>query len=120
MQPEYDLTLRQQRCLFTRLLCEFGSWCFAHGYEIAFGEVKRTQAQAVANAAGGAGISNSLHLDSLACDIDLYIDGVYQVGSSAHAALGAKWKSMHALNRWGGDFAKPDGNHYSSTRGGVR
>jgi hypothetical protein len=116
------MTLREQRVLFTRLLCEFGLWCFTQaGIEIAFGEIKRLPAQAKANAASGAGIANSLHLDSLACDIDLYIHGVYQPTSEAHSALGAKWKAMHELNRWGGDFKpRPDGNHYSSTRGGVK
>jgi len=120
------LTLRQQRCLFTRLVCEFGVWAFNNGYELSFGEVERGIAQAKANAASGAGIANSLHLLGLAVDFNLYIAGVYQEDSEAHAPLAAKWKSMHSLNRWGGDFKdrhgnpKPDGNHYSSERGGVK
>lgn len=120
------MKLSEQRCLFTRLVCEFGVWAYANGYEIAFDEVKRTKTQAQANAASGAGISNTLHLDGLAVDFLLYIGGVYQTDSAAHKPLGEKWKSMHPLNRWGGDFRdsqgkpKPDGNHYSSERNGVK
>jgi hypothetical protein len=112
------VTLREQRCLFTRLICEFGLWAFQQGYELAFGEVVRTKAQAQQNAGSGTGISNSLHLDGLAVDFNLYINGVYQESSEAHAPLGAQWKSMHSLCRWGGDFRKPDGNHYSLEHNG--
>jgi len=115
------MTLREQRCLFTRLVCEFGLWVFTQpGYEVAFGETKRSPQQAKANAEAGKGIKNSLHLLGLAVDFDLYIDGKYQTRSEAHAPLGEKWKSMHELARWGGDFRKPDGNHYSLERGGVK
>lgn len=121
------LTLRQQRCLFTRLICELGVWAFQQpGVELAFGEVVRTRTQAIINANKGVGIGNSLHLDGLAVDFMLYINGVYMDDSTAHKFLGDKWKSMHPLNRWGGDFKddhgkpKPDGNHYSSTRGGIK
>lgn len=126
MANETSLTLRQQRCLFTRLLGELTVWAFANGYELALSEVRRRPETAAANAASGKGIANSLHLDGLAADFDLYINGVYQSDSLAHTPLGEKWKSMHPLNRWGGDFRdrngnpKPDGNHYSSERGGVK
>ena len=122
-----NMSLREQRCLFTRLICEFGVWIFQQpGHEVAFGEVVRSLEQASANAKAGTGISNSLHLLGLAVDFNLYIGGSYQTDSAAHARLGEKWKSMHPLNRWGGDFRdragrpKPDGNHYSSERGGVK
>lgn len=115
------MNLREQRCLFTRLICELGVWAFEQpGIELAFGEVVRTQAQAQANAASGAGISQSLHLDGLAVDFNLYINGMWQQNTEAHKFLGDKWKSMHPLCRWGGDFkradgsSKPDGNHYST------
>lgn len=121
-----EMSLREQRCLFTRLVGELIVWAYSQGFEIAFGEVKRTKAQAQANAASGAGIANSLHLLGLAVDFDLYLGGVYQTFSESHRAIGTKWKNMHALNRWGGDFRdgqgkpKPDGNHYSSERDGVK
>lgn len=114
------LSQREMRCLFTRLICQLGVWIFEQpGMEVAFNEVVRTEAQAKVNAASGAGISRSLHLDGLACDFNLYINGQYQSDSLAHQRIGDKWRSMHPLCRWGGDFRdssgrpKPDGNHYS-------
>lgn len=113
------MTLREQRCLFTRLIAMLITHAYARGYEVSFEEVMRSKAQAAANASSGAGISNSLHLIGLAADLNLYIGGVWQQTSEAHKELGAYWKSLHPLARWGGDFLdgkgkpKPDGNHYS-------
>lgn len=113
------MTLREQRCLFTLLTAKLIIWAFEQGFELSYEEVKRSQAQADANAASGAGISNSLHLLGLAVDFNLYIAGVWQTASEAHAKLGAYWKTLHPLARWGGEFRdskgrpKPDGNHYS-------
>jgi hypothetical protein len=120
------MTLREQRCLFTLLTARLIFWAFEQGYQIAYGEVKRSAEQAKANAADGVGISNSLHLLGLAVDFDLYVDGVYQTRSEAHAAIGAHWKCLHPLARWGGDFKdakgrpRPDGNHYSLEWQGVK
>lgn len=113
------MKLRQARCLFSKLISELVLWCFEQGYEVSYEEVKRSKAQADANAASGAGIAASLHLDGLAADLNLYIGGEYQATSEAHAVIGSKWKTLHPLCRWGGDFRgkdgkpKPDGNHYS-------
>ena len=109
------MTLRQQRCLFTLLKAQLVVWVSKNlpGYELAENEVLRTQAQANANKDSGAGISNSLHLLGLASDFNLYINGIYQETSEAHRPIGTQWKKMHELARWGGDFKKVDGNHYS-------
>ena len=113
------MSLSQQRRLFSRLISEFVVWIFQQpGLECFYEEVKRTKAQATANAASGAGIANSLHLDGLAADLSLSVNGVYQSGTEAYKALGEKWESMHPLNRWGGKWG--DGNHFSSTRNGVK
>ncbi len=58
-------------------------------------------------------MNNSCHYIRLAADLHLFIGGAYQSDSEAHRPLGEKWKSMHPLARWGGDFPTPDGNHYS-------
>lgn len=113
------MNLREQRCLFARLLARLIEHAYSLGYEVSLEEVMRSKVQAQANAASGAGISNSLHLIGLAADLNLYIDGVWQQKSEAHKPLGDYWKSLHPLARWGGDFKdgqgrpKPDGNHYS-------
>jgi len=59
------------------------------------------------------GHPDSNHGRRLAVDFNLFIDGEYQTSSEAHAPLGHMWKSLHPDNVWGGDFDKPDGNHYS-------
>ena len=114
------MKLSEKRILFTRLLAELVIWADKNGYDLALDQVKRTEAEAAANAAKGSGIRNSLHLLGLAADLNLYIGGVYQTTTEAHKAIGAKWKTMHPLARWGGDFSKPDGNHYSLEHNGVK
>lgn len=112
------MKLSEKRILFTRLLAELILWAERSGYDLALDQVKRTEAEAAANAAKGSGIRNSLHLLGLAADMNLYINGVYQTTTEAHKAIGAKWKTMHPLCRWGGDWG--DGNHYSLEHNGVK
>lgn len=111
-------TLRQKQCRFARAVPLLLQYMTALGYEYTLGEAWRTQAQANANAARGAGISNSLHIERLAIDINLFKDGNYLEDSEAHRPFGEFWKSLGADYFWGGDFTKPDGNHYSVGHGG--
>jgi hypothetical protein len=106
-------TLRQKRSRFSRAVPLLLQYMTARGYEYTINEVVRTRAQAAANAASGAGISNSLHLDGLAIDVNLFKDGVFLESSDAHLPFGQFWKSLGDDYFWGGDFAKKDGNHYS-------
>lgn len=89
------------------------------GLYCTFGEVWRTPEQAQINATKKIGISNSLHLDRLAVDINLILpSGKYVTDSTAYANIGNYWKSLDQLNRWGGDWQKPDGNHFSMEHNG--
>lgn len=114
------MKLSEKRILFSQLISKLVLWAAENGYDLAYDQVKRSQAEATANAASGKGISNSLHLVGLAADLNLYINGVYQETTEAHKAIGEKWKSMHPLARWGGDFTRKDGNHYSLEHNGVK
>jgi hypothetical protein len=113
--------LSTMRKIFTRNLGKFLTWCDANNYHIAIDQVKRMQAEADANAASGAGISNSLHLLGLAADVLLYdAEGNYLTDSAAYKVLGDYWKTLDPLNRWGGDFtSRQDGNHFSMEYNGV-
>jgi hypothetical protein len=112
-------TLGQKQRRFCRDVAKLIEFAYVMGYELTFGEAWRTDAQAEANAASGAGISNSLHKIRLAIDLNLFKGGVYQTSSEAHRELGTFWKSLGSDYYWGGDFKdsqgrpKPDGNHYA-------
>ena len=59
-------------------------------------------------------MTNSLHYDGLAMDIDLFDkDNNYLLDTENHKVFGEYWKALHLDCRCGGDFKKPDGNHYS-------
>lgn len=90
------------------------------GYGVTFGEAYRTPEQAALNAQKGSGISNSLHTERLAIDLNLFKDGVYITDQHGHLELGTWWKTLGPMYRWGGDFKKRDFNHYSISPDGVR
>ncbi len=90
------------------------------GYQPALDQVKRTQAEADANAASGAGISASLHLVGLACDLLLYQSGRYLTATSDYKLLGEWWESLGEDHCWGGKFTKQDGNHFSIAHEGRK
>jgi len=90
------------------------------GYGVTFGEAYRTPEQAALNAAKGSGISNSLHTERLAIDLNLFKDGRYITDGEGHRELGAWWKTLGPMYRFGGDFKRADWNHYSISPDGVR
>lgn len=118
------MTLSQKQQLFCKMSSELILWIFTqHDCAVTYGEATRSKLQAEANAASGAGISNSNHLIRLALDLNLFINGVYQTASESYRFIGDKWKSMSTEEVtccWGGDFSKPDGNHISFLHNGVR
>lgn len=114
------MNLGQKQELFMRLLPRLIDKAYELGYQLRGGELLRPQLVAETYAAEGKGISNSLHLKKLAIDLNLFKDGVWLKDSRDHKPLGEYWKSLHPLCRWGGDFSKPDGNHYSVEHEGVR
>jgi hypothetical protein len=112
------VTLREQQALFVQLVGRLIGWAYLNGFELTFGEAWRTPEQALLNAKHGKGIANSLHIDRLAIDFNLFLDGKFLSDSANHKPLGTYWKSLHPLCRWGGDFG--DGNHYSMEWGGRK
>jgi hypothetical protein len=108
------MKLREQQSLFVRLVAHLILYAYEQGYELTFGEAWRTPEQARLNAANGTGIANSIHIDRMAIDLNLFKDGKFLTTSEDHRILGEYWKTLHPLCRWGGDFKpRPDGNHYS-------
>lgn len=107
-EGNFNMTLREKRCLFTRLICEHVLWLIAMGYEVAFDEVTEhiTKKDPTSDH-----MKNSLHHIGLAGDLNLYKDGVYLDKTEDHEVSGKVWEQRHPLCRWGGRFG--DGNHYS-------
>lgn len=86
------------------------------GYRITLGEAWRTLQQAQWNAEHGHGILNSLHVQRLAIDLNLFHGDVWLPTTKDHEPLGVWWESIGGT--WGGRFG--DGNHYSLAHGGVK
>lgn len=114
------MTLASKQRTFTRNVATLIGWAYVNGYELTFGDAFRSPECAALNARMGTGISKSLHTLRLAVDLNLFRNDRYLALSADHAPMGGYWKTLHELNRWGGDFAKPDGNHYSMEHEGVK
>lgn len=114
------MTLGEAQRDFTLAISALIAFAYDSGYELTFGEAYRTPEQAILNAAKGSGIINSVHTKRLAVDFNLFRHGVFLSDSEDHKPLGEKWKSLHELARWGGDFTTRDGNHYSFEWEGIK
>jgi len=114
------VTLGEAQRAFVPCVADLIVWAYDNGYQLTFGEAHRTMEQAAANARLGIGIANSLHVKRLAIDLNVFKDGVYLTKSEDYLPLGERWKTLHPLARWGGDFKKPDGNHFSFEWQGVK
>lgn len=113
------LSTKQQ--IFAENVGKLLAWIYKReGWGVTFAEAYRTPEQARRNAERGVGIVKSLHCQRLAIDLNLFINGKYMTKTSDHAPIGAYWKLLHPLNRWGGDFRRRDGNHYSMEHGGRK
>lgn len=119
-------SLRQKQSRFAKDAARLILRAYELGYEITLGEAWRTPQQAKANAKSGAGIANSLHIERLAIDLNLFRDGKFLTDSAAHRPLGEWWESLGHDYKWGGRFKdsnghpRPDGNHYSISPDGRR
>ena len=115
------MKLSEKQALFALNIAKLVIFAWQKGYRLTYGEAWRPPEMAKLNAKSGKGIANSLHGLRLAVDFNLFKDGVFMPNSSDHMELGTYWKTLHPLNRWGGDFkSRPDGNHYSMEHEGVQ
>lgn len=114
------MTLRETQSLHVKYTAQLIDWAYSQGYELTWGQTLRTQAEADANAASGAGIVHSLHLIKLAVDLALFKDGVNLTAKEDFQPLGDYWKSLDQQCCWGGDFHSPDSDHFSITWQGVK
>lgn len=109
--------LQSAHVRYTAKLVDFAT---SKGYELTWGETLRTPEQALHNAANGSGIAHSLHLVKLAVDLSLFKFGEVLTTVEDYRPLGEFWKSLDPLCCWGGDFTKPDADHFSLTWQGIK
>jgi hypothetical protein len=111
-------TLRDKQCEFTLMVASLITWSYANDYEVSFGEAWRPPETAELYAKDGRGIANSLHTLRLAIDLNFFRNGLWLKKTEELLPIGQKWRSLGGS--WGGDFTKPDGNHFSLEHEGVR
>jgi hypothetical protein len=120
-----EISLGEKQELFSENLAKLILFTNSHpGWKIRLGEglvrdtYERCQAQ-TATKLKSLHLKNGGHFKSIAIDLNLFIDGqwISNGSNSAWNVLGDYWKSLHGLNRWGGDFQ--DANHFSMIDGGV-
>lgn len=121
-----SLKLWAARCAFTRAIVELLHWADTDpsmaGYEVAFGEGLVALTDAADGDHDGPHLDGGAHYTGLGFDLMIYNTiGVY-ISDGSHPAyrrLGEKWRRIHWLARWGGDFTKADPNHFSFAWGGM-
>jgi len=112
------LTLGEQQRLFSRQVEALLGCIHQHGCECTLDWAYRPPEVAAYYESIGVGIRNSLHTMKLAIDLNLFKDGVWLRSTEDHRFFGEWFEKQHPLNRWGGRWG--DGNHYSSTRDGIK
>ena len=105
-QDNSNLTKRQMQSKFVRMVADLITWAYSHDYELTFGDAWAKTGH----------MSNSLHYERLAIDLNLFYNGAYRTDTEAHRPLGEYWESIGGS--WGGRFN--DGNHYSLAYAGRR
>ena len=115
------MTLRQKQSIFAVRVARLILKADELGYEVTFGEAYRSPEEAARLAAANQGISQSLHTERLAVDLNLFKHGKWLTATEDHRPLGEWWErqsSEGATCCWGGRFR--DGNHYSIAHGGRK
>ncbi len=138
--PTTGETLRQKRQRFSMMFADLLLWANKqHGFVALQEETKRAPLQAEFNALGdlernklaaliqskyptvaaqvracGNGSRRSLHVDGLAGDVSLFVNGELAKGVLDYQPLGIFWESLSVDACWGGHFiSNPDGPHFS-------
>ena len=114
------MTLNEKQAEFALHIAKLIVWAHGHGIPVMGAEWFRTPEQAEIYAKSGKGIRNSNHCKKLALDMFALKDGKVTWDLAPYQILGNKWKTMHDLSRWGGDFPGRDSVHFSFEHNGVK
>ncbi|KXH75041.1 MAG: hypothetical protein AM326_09300 [Candidatus Thorarchaeota archaeon SMTZ-45] len=113
------MTLLEKQKKFVYLIGKLIEWSYANGYELTFGDAYRDpRVHGAIGEKKGYSHPSSVHKYRLACDFNLFVQGIWQQSSEAFRPLGEYWESLDSNCRWGGHF--DDGNHFSFEHNGVK
>lgn len=99
------MTLSQKQAVFTFNVHKLIEFTFKIGFTLTFGEVFRTpEQQKIYFDSGRSKTMNSMHLQRLAVDFNIFKDGVLLNDPKLIKELGDYWELLNTKNRWGGRF----------------
>ena len=99
------MILSDQQQLFTRNIGKLIKYAHLKGFGLTFGHAWRSmEEQERLVQAGLSQTKDSRHLDRLAVDFNVFLDGRLCLEWASIKILGDYWESLHPQNRWGGDW----------------
>jgi len=113
------MTLGRQQERFAYLLAMLIQRAHLLRFEVRLGELERTLYQAEEYERLGVGTRRSAHCNKLAIDLALFRDGKWLRKTEHYRELGEWWEQQDEACRWGGNFSKSDGGHFSMRHRGV-
>lgn len=104
-----------EQAAFLLDMCKLVQHATTLGFTLTAGELFRTpEQQQIYVKTGRSQTMNSLHLQRMAVDFNIFKDGQLCYDRATLAPLGAYWESLHPLNSWGGNGKKlVDTPHFS-------
>jgi len=98
------MSLVQEQAAFLADTARFILKATELGFVVTGGELYRSpEQQAIYMKTGRTRTMNSLHLQRLAIDLNIFKDGKLIGDKQVLSPLGAYWESLHPLNSWGGN-----------------
>lgn len=109
--------LRQSQSAFIKDVSKLIVYADEQGIELTGGELFRTAYQQRRNIIKHISWTmNSKHMQRLAIDLFVFIDGQYRTDCKAYEELGNYWESLNENNTWGGRWKHKDCVHFERSR----
>ena len=103
------MSLRKKQSIFAQNVGKLIAFAYENCYELTLGEAQRTiEQQRIYVETGASKTMRSNHLNKMAIDLNVFIDGRLTYEFEDIKPLGDYWESLHPHNRWGGDWNKND------------